>query len=120
MAHGHMCESTEQYRPRHEVDLGGRPGLEQGEHMGTLLLKYFRRDYIYILLINEKKPLVFYVANKNDLLACFREYSNSRRVSGSPYMRAGVTMRPKLGGPRVLIQDKYDFLYRDEHFKAWP
>lgn len=103
-----------------KVTFGDRLGLEQGEHMGTLLLKYFRRDYIYRSLIHEEKTLVFYVANKNDLLACFREYSNSRRVSGSLYMRAGVTMRPKLGGPRVLIQDKYDFLYRAEHFKAWP
>lgn len=70
-----MCESTEKYRLMRtgqgmKVTSGGRPGLEQGEHMGTLLRKYFRRDYIYILLIHEKKnTLVFYVANKNDLLA---------------------------------------------------
>ena len=46
----------------------------------------------------------FNVANKNYLLACFRKYSNSRRISTNQLMRASVKMRSKHEGPRVLCR----------------
>lgn len=61
-----MCESTERYRLTRtgqsiKVTSGGRSALEQGKHMGTLLRKYFRRDYIYILLIHEGKKHLYFM-----------------------------------------------------------
>ena len=78
--------------------------LRQEEYIEALLLKYFRRDntifMYYLCMIKEN----FYVANKNYLLACFRKYSNSRRISTNQLMRAGVKMRSKHEGTRVLYR----------------
>ena len=44
------------------------------------------------------------VSNKNYLLPCVREYTDSRWVSASQEMKRDVKRRPKFGEPRVLIQ----------------
>lgn len=68
--------------------------------MNRDFISFIFQKRLYMLFMHERNK-IFNVANKNYLLACVREYNNSKRVSASQQMRGGVKMRPKLGEPRV-------------------
>ena len=88
--------------------------------MEALLLKYFRKDntiFIYFLCMIKEN---FYVANKNYLLACFRKYSNSRRISTHQLMRAVVKMTSKHEGPRVLCRKTVKWGFPSVQFSSVP